>query len=68
MCGRLRRSMLAAMQANCVSISLRVALQDDTPAGRVSDGCGSEREFFGWLELIGTIDALLHEARREEDR
>jgi hypothetical protein len=60
--------MLAAMNANPISISLELRLEDDSFAGRAETDSGQARDFTGWLGLMGAIEALLDSERPEEDQ
>ena len=40
-------------------ITLRIALEGDSPTGRATDPNGATRVFAGWLGLVAAIDELL---------
>jgi hypothetical protein len=56
------------MNATPISISLELRVQEDSFAGRATTDSGQEREFTGWLGLMGAIEAFLSPERPEEDR
>ena len=56
------------MNPSPITIRLELRVQDDSFAGRATTDSGQEREFTGWLGLMGAIDALLSLERPEEDR
>jgi hypothetical protein len=56
------------MNPSPITIRLELREQDDSFAGRATTASGRERDFTGWLGLMGAIDALLTEERSEEDR
>ena len=64
-----------SVDGKTITIELELRLSgDDCLTGRARNGDGSAREFAGWLGLVATIDALVHEASaqptttREESR
>lgn len=63
-----RRPDAGAMNANPVSISLELRIQEDSFAGRATTDSGQQRDFTGWLGLLAAIEALLNAERPEEDR
>jgi hypothetical protein len=56
------------MNTSPVSISLELRVQEDSFAGRATTDSGRQRDFTGWLGLMGAIEALLSVERPEEDR
>ena len=42
-----------------IVVTLELEVTDGALSGRVSDGNGAQREFAGWLGMVGAIDALL---------
>jgi hypothetical protein len=56
------------MNASPISISLELRVDQDSFAGRATTGSGQQREFTGWLGLMGAIEAFLSLERPEEDR
>jgi hypothetical protein len=55
------------MNPSPITIRLELRAQDDSFAGRATTESGHERDFTGWLGLMGAIDALLSQERPEED-
>ena len=51
-----------SVDGKTITIELELTVSGaDCLTGSASDGTGSPREFSGWLGLVSTIDALLHE-------
>jgi hypothetical protein len=42
-----------------LTVTLELDLADDSLSGRVIDTDGSERQFAGWMGLVGVLDNLL---------
>lgn len=56
------------MNPSTITIRLELSAHDDSFAGRATTDSGQQRDFTGWLGLMGAIDALLAQASPEEDR
>ena len=51
------------MDCKAISIHLELRVGDDESlTGRATDCAGTARDFAGWLGLVATIDALVHDA------
>jgi hypothetical protein len=51
--------MLAAMDRGEITVTLDLRVEHGVVSGQASDRAGAAREFAGWLDLAGAIDALL---------
>jgi FAD/FMN-containing dehydrogenase len=56
--------MLAPMQRRQLNLSLDLELLDGELRGRCHDGNGGDHRFSGWLGLIGAIDSLVSDGKR----
>jgi hypothetical protein len=56
------------MNTRPISISLELQVDEDPFAGRATTDSGRQRDFTGWIGLLGAIDALLSLESPEEDR
>ena len=45
-------------------ITLELELDGDSVSGHAVDAEGAQREFYGWIGLMGALDALLDGARK----
>jgi hypothetical protein len=50
--------MSAADDAKTAQVTVRLDLATETISGTVADGQGSERPFWGWLELSAVLDQM----------
>ncbi len=47
------------MESTRVTINLELDVDGESLSGHARDGHGTQRDFRGWLGLVGAIDALL---------
>ena len=62
MCTGRQRSMLPGMDETTITISLELRVSEGCLTGLAIAGTGEQREFFGRLGLVATIDALVDDA------
>jgi hypothetical protein len=67
MCGGLSRRKLRTVNATTTQITLDLDLDGDTISGDAIDAGGDRHQFFGWIGLMGVLDALLDQAGTEKD-
>jgi hypothetical protein len=55
------------VNATSTQITLDLDLDGDTISGDAIDAGGHRHKFFGWIGLMGVLDALLDRASSEKD-
>ena len=59
MCRASWLSRMGAVDGRPIVIRQELCLEDDSLAGRASDGAGAARDFVGWMGLVAAVDALV---------
>jgi len=60
-----RGRMLVPVSDQRLHIAIDVSVAEDQIQGQVSDGVRQPRQFWGWLGLIGELDAMIGSLRQE---